>query len=174
MIEDSGQSTPVVHATGLQPYIGQAGDHQRISWIGGSVMSVLLDGDHSGGQLTILRTRLQRGDASPMHVHGNEDEVLLLLQGAAVIWVGDERYEVNEGGLAFLPRGIPHAYRFTSETADLLTLCAPAGLEAFFREAGHDLSQPAPEGWSPSTPAMAEAMSRHGGRIVGPPKSAAD
>ena len=93
-------------------YLAQASDQQRLEWIGGSVMSVLLDADATGGQLTMVRTQLKRGDASPVHLHTNEDEMFLLLQGSGVFWVGDDRHEVDEGGVVFLPRNLPHAYRF--------------------------------------------------------------
>ena len=91
------------------PYIAQATDHQQLEWIGGSVMRVLLDAEHTGGQLTVVRSRLRRGDASPLHVHRRDDEMFVLLRGSGVIWVGDERRELGEGGAAFLPRDLPHA-----------------------------------------------------------------
>lgn len=163
----SEQATP-------QPYIAQASEHQQLEWIGGGVMSVLFDAQSTGGQLTLLRTKLRQGDASPVHVHGNEDEMFVLLQGSGIFWVGDARYEVSEGGVVFLPRRIPHAYRFVSETVEILTLCTPAGIEGFFRAAGHDLREPKPEGWAMTPATMAAAMAQHGGRIIGPPKTAAD
>lgn len=32
---------------------------------------------------------------------------------------------------AFLPRGVPHTYLFTSDTAEIITVCNPAGMEEF-------------------------------------------
>lgn len=151
------------------PYVAQAESHQQLEWIGGSVMEVLLDSAATNGQLTILRTQLRHGDASPLHVHGREDEILLVLSGTAVIHVGDDRHEVADGGVAYLPRDIPHAYRITSAAATMLTLTTPAGLEGFFRAAGHDLATAKPEGWAITPPMLAEAMAAHGGEILGPP-----
>ena len=156
-----------------RPYIAQAGEHQQLEWIGSSTMSVLLDGQKTGGQMTLLRTALRKGDASPVHVHGNEDEMFVVLKGSAIFWVGEDRYEVGEGGVVFLPRQIPHAYRFTSDV-DLLTFCTPAGIEGFFRAAGPDLSLPKPDGWAITPATVGAAMAAHGGRIVGPPKTEAD
>ena len=150
-------------------YVAQADEHQRIEWIGGGVMSVLFDGASTGGQLMVLRTTLRRGEAAPVHVHGPEDEMFVVLRGEVLFWVGDERHEVREGGVVFLPRGVPHAYRVASEEAELLTLATPAGLEAFFRAVGHDLSQPKPEGWAIAPAAIGQAMAQFGGRVVGPP-----
>src|ERR1700712_4735861 len=131
-----------------KPYLAQEADHQRIEWLGGGVMQVVLDSAATGGQLTMLRTALPRGASTPVHVHGSEDEIFLLLQGAMTCWVGDERLELNEGGVAVLPRQVAHAYRVDSAEAHLLTLVTPGGLEGFFRNAGHDLSTPKPEGWA--------------------------
>jgi quercetin dioxygenase-like cupin family protein len=137
-------------------------------------MSVLFDGAATGGQLTMLRTRLSAGAASPVHVHSAEDEMFVLLRGEAVFWVGDQRHELSTGGVAFLPRNLPHAYRFVSDEVDLLTLCVPSGIEGFFRAAGHDLTEPKPEGWQLTPASMAAAAAAFGQRIIGPPLGAAD
>lgn len=151
------------------PYIGQASSRQRLEWLGGSIVEVLLDSAATDGQLMMLRSELRQGDASPLHVHGSEDEIFLLLSGTAVVHVGDDRREVVDGGVVVLPRNVPHAYRITSADATMLTLTTPAGFEGFFRAAGHDLATPKPEGWAITPPVLIEAMAAHGGQILGPP-----
>jgi hypothetical protein len=83
--------------------------------------------------------------------------------------VGDDRYELREGGVAFLPRDLAHAYRVDSTEAHLLTLVTPGGLEGFFRMAGHDLSTPKPDGWAVTHDAINSALIAHGGRNIAPP-----
>lgn len=151
------------------PYLAHAGEHQKIEWIGGGVMSVLFDAKVTDGQLTVLRSRLQGGAASPVHVHSAEDEMFVVLKGNAVFWVGDQRRELSDGGVAFLPRGVPHAYRFVSDEVDLLTLGVPSGIEGFFRSAGWDLADPKPAGWQLTPEGMAAAAVAFSQRIVGPP-----
>lgn len=155
-------------------YVAQASEHQQLEWIGGAAMSVLLDGAATDGQLAMMRTRLTRGAASPAHVHSAEDEMFVVLQGSGIFWVGDQRHEVAEGGSVFLPRGIPHAYRFTSETVDLLTICTPAGIERFFRAAGWDISRPKPEGWALTPASLHAAAADTGQQILGPPPAEDD
>lgn len=150
------------------PYLAASGDHQQIEWIGGGMMSVLFDAEATDGQLTVVRSHLPEGTAAPVHVHSDEDEMFILLEGSAVFWAGDQRYELSDGGVAFLPRHLPHAYHFTSDV-DLLTLCTPAGIESFFRAAGWDVSQPKPDGWALTPAAMAAAAADHGQKILGPP-----
>lgn len=49
------------------------------------------------------------------------------------------------GGIAVLPRGVPHAFLVNSARARMLCLQTPGSGEAFFRHA----SEPAPEGSQP-------------------------
>ena len=106
---------------------------------------------------------------TPVHVHSREDEVFLVLEGEGVFWVGDQRQQVSAGGVAFLPRGLPHAYRMTSDSFDVITLCTPAGIEGFFRAAGWDLSEPKPPEWEITPATLAAAAARAGQQIIGPP-----
>jgi len=59
-------------------------------------------------------------------MHTREDETFMLISGTALLWLGEERLELSEGGLVYLPKKVPHGYRITSDTADLLMI-APRG-----------------------------------------------
>jgi quercetin dioxygenase-like cupin family protein len=145
-----------------------AADHQEIEWLGGSTMELLLDANATEGQVFMARTKLAAGDASPVHMHTNEDEMFLLLDGAATFWFGEERYDVERGGVVYLPRHVPHAYRITTD-ADMLTICTPAGIENFFRTAGHDTAMPKAAGWAITPDTLAAAAATTGLQILGPP-----
>ncbi len=72
---------------------------------------------------------------TPLHVHANEDEIFYILEGEHVITVGEEEFELGPGGLAFGPRGVPHAQRrAVPRQGRLLVLLSPPGFEGFFRE----------------------------------------
>lgn len=152
------------------PYLAQREDQQQLEWIGGSTFSVLLDAEATDGRLTVGRFDVSKGEAPPFHMHKKEDEVFLLISGSALVWVGDEEHELREGGIVFLPRGIPHGYRITSEKADLLLMATPAGLEKMFRHAGRDLREPRPEGFEISMELLAEAAELSGNVVLGPPR----
>jgi len=155
----------------VRPYVGRAHDHKRLDWLGSMELSVLLDGAASGGRLMVVEVRAQRGDASPVHVHGEEDETFVVLEGGMTVWVGDERHHIDPGGIGFLPRNLPHSYFFTADGTRALNICTPSGLENFFRAAGWDLSQPTPDGWAISPKMLAEIAPRYGLRIIGPPRT---
>jgi quercetin dioxygenase-like cupin family protein len=153
----------------VRPYVRQADEHQRLAYTGGAELAIILDAAITGGQLTVIEAHSRRGDASPVHVHGNDDEAFLLLDGAMTVWVGDERHKLRPGGIAFLPRNIPHAVR-CDIASRALVLCTPAGFqEVVFRSAGWDLTRPRPEGWQLTQDALREAAERAGNTIIGPP-----
>lgn len=158
----------------LQPYVRQAGEHQRLAYTGGGELAVILDAAITGGQLTVIETHGRRGDASPIHVHGRDDEAFLLLDGEMTVWVGDQRHKLLPGGIAFLPRDIPHAVRCDIASRTLV-LSTPAGFqETVFRAAGWDLSQPLPPGWQPTPEALRRAAEEAGVTLIGPPHGLED
>lgn len=150
-------------------YVTRAGREQQIAWIGGSVHRIVLDADATQGRLTAFRSTMRAGVASPVHVHEREDETVFLLSGTGIFWSGDQRWELSSGDTAFLPRGLPHTYVFTSDEAELLTICNPSGMEEFFRAAGWDLANPKPEDWAVDIKSLAKTGEALGQIVLGPP-----
>lgn len=153
----------------LRPYIAQAGEHERLAYTGGGELAIILDAAITGGQLSVIEAHSRRGDASPVHVHSRDDEAFLLLDGTMTVWVGDQRFQLHPGGIAFLPRGIPHAVR-NDIASRALVLSVPAGpQETVFRTAGWDLRQPRPDNWQPTPDALRRAAAQAGVTLIGPP-----
>ncbi len=72
---------------------------------------------------------------TPTHVHENEDELFVVLEGEHEFTVGDTVFDVGPGAVVFAPRGVPHSHRrVVPRTGRFLTLASPAGFEGFFRE----------------------------------------
>ncbi|KIF75319.1 cupin [Streptomyces sp. 150FB] len=151
-------------------YLAEYDQQQKLEWLDGGVFSVLLDSAATDGQLTVGRFTVSKGEAPPIHTHTREDEVFMLIKGSALLWSGDEEMELSEGGIVYLPKNVPHGYRITSDTADLLMICTPGGIEGMFRHAGRDLATPRPEGFEITKERMAEAADMYGQIIVGPPR----
>jgi uncharacterized protein YjlB len=103
-------------------------------------------------------------------MHTREDEIFMLIKGTALLWSDDQEMELSEGGVVYLPKNVPHGYRITSDTADLLMICTPGGIEGMFRHAGRDMSTARPEGFEISKDRMAEAADMYGQIILGPPR----
>jgi quercetin dioxygenase-like cupin family protein len=149
-------------------YLAQPEQQQQLEWLDGGTLAMLLDGNATDGQLMIGRFDVAQGEAPPYHRHTREDEIFLLIKGTALVWCDDQEYELAEGGIVYLPKGIPHGYRITSNKADLLMINTPAGIEGMFRETGRDKSTPRPPGFQVKPdPAIAD---KYGNVIVGPPR----
>lgn len=103
----------------------------------------------TGGLLTLIESRTEGG--APMHVHTHEDECFYVLEGAIIVYCGEETFEAGPGAFVFLPRGIPHDWDVTSGVATVLIITVPGMLEEFLQEF-HAAGAPG----SPSRQAVAE------------------
>jgi quercetin dioxygenase-like cupin family protein len=151
-------------------YVAQPEQQQQLEWLDNTNLSMLLDSAATEGNLTVGRFDLDEGVAAPYHLHTREDEVFMMIKGTALAWCGDDEVELSEGGIIYLPRNIPHAYRITSKKADMLMICTPAGCEGFFRYAGRDRATPRPDGFEITHQRLVEASEMFGSTIVGPPR----
>jgi len=70
-----------------------------------------------------------------LHVHSYEDEVVYVLDGAIEIRLGDQKSQAVTGGVAHLPKHIPHAlYNPLKTPSRYLGMAIPGGMENFFDE----------------------------------------
>jgi hypothetical protein len=70
-----------------------------------------------------------------LHTHLREDELWYVLDGDFRFKAGGAMLRVSTGGMAFGPRGTPHAFQNIGETPGrLLVITTPSGLERFFEE----------------------------------------
>lgn len=138
-------------------------------WFLGTRMTVLADGDLSGGRLTLAVQESPAGFGPPRHRHEVEDEAFFVIDGALHIECGDQAWEAGPGSFTWLPHGVPHTF-IVIEAGRILQLTTPAGFESFLSEVGVPASAaglPAPQ--APDIPRLAEAAARHGSTLVGPP-----
>ena len=89
----------------------------------------------TGGGYYLFEAEFDPESGNRLHVHTYEDEVVFILQGAIQIRLGDGKLEASEGGVAHLPKGIPHAlYNPLKVPLRILALAIPGGMEQFFDE----------------------------------------
>jgi quercetin dioxygenase-like cupin family protein len=87
----------------------------------------------TGGTMTLIESHTRGG--APWHVHSWDDECFYVLDGVITVNCGEEVFEAGPRSFVFLPRGIPHAWDVVGgETATLLIITVPAGLEEFLDE----------------------------------------
>jgi quercetin dioxygenase-like cupin family protein len=165
-----------------------AADGGEALWFLGTFVRVKLDGAQTDGRLAVFETLLPRGAAPPLHSHP-QDETFYILDGEVTAWVveaelaGDQTeppawvaeraQRCHVGAVVYAPAGMPHSFRVESDTARMLTLSTPAGIEQFARA----LAEPAQWSWlqpPPDGPRVAperlEAVQREFAMVLhGPP-----
>ncbi len=101
----------------------------------GDRITFLITGAESGGAFFMAEVSVAPGGGPPPHVHSREDESFYLQEGTLAVQVGEEELCVSAGDFVHMPRGVAHSFKNTgSQTARLLMVAAPAGLENYFAE----------------------------------------
>jgi quercetin dioxygenase-like cupin family protein len=118
-----------------QPVIRQAGEGERLWFAGGGVFTMKVSSADSGGAFFALEDRVVRGKTTPLHMHPAEDEFIYVLEGEIIAHLAGQEHRVGQGGIVVFPRGVPHSFLVTSETALLLGVQTPGTGERFYREA---------------------------------------
>jgi len=113
------------------PVLTHAGAGRSVTYGGGSKSELKIVGEQSGGDWAVIEQHVHAGDEPPMHTHTREDETIYVLEGAIVVYVGDERFEVEAGSYAALPNKVRHGFSVHGDEAHLLLTLAPAGIEYF-------------------------------------------
>ena len=86
----------------------------------------------TNGAYSVVEIISHPGDSTPMHVHQNEDEHFLILEGTARVVHGDETFDAPAGTTVALPRHIPHAWgNATNSTLRMVVTCWPGGLRSY-------------------------------------------
>ena len=145
-------------------------DGERRWFFGGGLHIWKATASETGGAFLLFEDVMSRGKTTPLHTHPQVDETLYLLEGEILLHIDGEEQRLGASGVALAPRGVPHAFLVTSETARILFLETPGSSEAFYRGA----SEPATTDLEISAPVdfarVRASAERNGGiEIVGPP-----
>ena len=143
----------------VRPIIVQPGAGKDLDFGPAGISSVMLSGEQTGGTLAILfNTEVGEGGPPP-HVHANEDELFLVVDGHYRFFVEGRWTDVGVGGVVYLPRGTVHAYQHIgSGTGRLWIITTPAGFERFFARYAAEVTNPA----GPDMNRIVEISREHG------------
>jgi len=98
---------------------------------GGSILSMApgrsaalkLLGGETADSVMLFEETAPSGTETTFHLHRDSDEVAWVLSGEITFKIGDEVTVGGPGTCAFMPRGVPHAWKNTSaETGRVLFL----------------------------------------------------
>jgi mannose-6-phosphate isomerase-like protein (cupin superfamily) len=111
----------------LQPIFVPPGAGKALESLG---VTHKLTSQQTGGAYYLLESTLGPGEGNRLHMHRREDEVGYVLEGAMEIRLADQTVVVEAGGVAHLPKNIPHAIRNPLERPSrYLFMAIPAGLD---------------------------------------------
>ena len=143
---------------------GRKHGHIKLKGVNSNVLDVKISGSDTDGDLAIFeQTSLSQGKGTPMHIHHNQDEIFIVLEGSYLFEVGGERFQLAKGDSIFLPRKVAHAWSQISEKGKMQVIVQPAGkLEDFFISV-------AALNHEPSKDEMAQLFAANEMEVVGPP-----
>ncbi len=145
----------------IQPGQGPVWDRSE----GRSVALKLLSGE-TGESIMMFEETAPPGTATGYHLHYHSDEIAYVLSGEITFKIGDQITVGGPGTCAFMPRGIPHAWKSTgAETGRILFSYTPAEAGKWFEELR--LSERSIDDMDDSE--RAEIHRRHGWERIGPP-----
>jgi quercetin dioxygenase-like cupin family protein len=152
----------VTHARGI---VVQAGEGPEHSYTPGRSTTIKLTGDATGGSVMLFEQSIPAGTKSTFHRHHDGDEVAYVLCGELTFKIGDEVAVGGPGACAFIPRGVPHAWKCTSaEAARAVFFYTPAKAGGLIEE-----QQRSGRGFKSMTEAeLAGLLQRHGWELLGP------
>ena len=152
------------------PIVRAEGEGEKLWFYGGGVHTWLATSAETGGAFLLFDDVMTRGKTTPLHSHPEVDETLYVLDGEILVHIDGRELTLGSGGVAMVPRGVPHAFLITSERARILFLETPGSSEAFYRGASETLT-PALEASAPvDFDRVRASAARNGGiEILGPP-----
>jgi quercetin dioxygenase-like cupin family protein len=117
-------------------------DDARVLHAFGEEVRILLDGEGTGGRLTMWTEITPPGGGPPPHHHVNEDEAFHVLEGRVAFLSGGEWHEVGPAGCAYMPRGAVHTFKNVGDQPSrMLISTTPAGIEKFFARCAEEFAK---------------------------------
>ena len=128
-----------------------------------SVLKLLCEA--TGDSIMLFEQTMPAGTKSTFHLHHDSDEVAYVLSGEITFKIGDQVTAGGPGTCAFMPRGVPHAWKCTSaEAARVLFFYTPARAGGLIEE-----QQRTGSNFSTMTEtARADMLRRYGWELLGP------
>jgi len=152
----TGQDRPLIVQPGAGPELQAFGN----------TLSVLLSGEQTNQVLSVMIETTPPGGGPPLHVHSNEDEIFLVIEGRISYYAAGSWTEVGAGGAVYLPRGAAHCYRNIGATPSRhWIITAPAGFEQFFADCAEEFARPG----EPDQERIVAIHHQHGIELLGEP-----
>ena len=122
-------------------------------------------GEDTGGAFDYFIVQVAPHGGPPLHVHHFQEETIQVLKGRYKIRIGDENFILDEGGFAYLPSKVPHAFlNLTDEPGEVIVVYTPGGGHKFYEELG-----PLSRSGTASRQEIAAVFEKYGMTLLGAP-----
>jgi mannose-6-phosphate isomerase-like protein (cupin superfamily) len=106
---------------------------ERLQMRLGERCTIRVSAADTDGSYSVVEIVADPGDRMPLHVHQNEDEHFLVLEGTARIASGDQTFDATAGTAVVLGKGVPHAWGNLSHAPlRIMNIFSPGGIEEKF------------------------------------------
>jgi quercetin dioxygenase-like cupin family protein len=138
-------------------------------------MNILLSGQQTGGQFSLIEAFMPPGGDGGLHIHAHEDETLHVLAGELEVTIGDECFTLLTGETSFGPRNIPHRIRNKgAQDARVFLINSPGTFDGFVQLAGIPAGVAATRPPAPPTPEQIQQLlglaEQFGVTVLAPPE----
>jgi quercetin dioxygenase-like cupin family protein len=145
-----------------------ADDGRRLQSGPGRDLVFKVTGEDTGGAFDYFTVEVAPNGGPPLHVHHKQEETIHVLKGRFKVRIGEELFELEQGGFAYLPSKVPHAFlNLTDEPGEIIVVYTPGGGHKFYEELG-----PATRNGTPDRAVVAAIFEKHDMSLLGPPLSA--
>jgi quercetin dioxygenase-like cupin family protein len=164
-----------MNADAVATSIVRASEEGERRWFfGGGLHIWKATAEETNGAFLLFEDRMGHGKVTPLHIHPESDETMVVLEGEIVMHLDGIEHTIDAGGIACAPRGVPHAFKVTGvDGARLLCLHTPGCCQAFYWDAsepvGVDDHRDAAAGPVDMSRVQASAKKNGGIEILGPP-----
>jgi quercetin dioxygenase-like cupin family protein len=160
--------TPTEMRTQAEPRVLGPDEGLRLQSGPGRDLVFKVTGDDTGGAFDYFVVDVAPHGGPPLHVHHRQEEAIHALVGRYKVRIGDAEHTIEEGGFAYMPAGLPHAFlNLTGEPGRIVIVYTPGGGHRFYEEFG-----PAARSTTPDRAEIAAIFERHDMTLLGPPLSA--
>lgn len=160
-----------------QPYVLERdeGDHRHFL----NHLATTKVASRVGVSMSATEFVMPRSFGPPLHVHEDEDELMVIRSGEIACRTGDDEFIATAGSTVWLPAGVPHTFQVLSEEARAIVICASASGTPRFDRFVEELSTPTDEPVMPEPVEIdpgqvAMVGAKNGIEVLGPPPAPLD
>ena len=154
-----------------EAFIRATGEGRTIHVVGDDLVIKVSSRD-TGGAFTMFESRTLPLHGPPLHLHREQDETFLVLEGNYLFEVDGQEIYAGPGSTVFAPRGSRHTFQNVGTVPGrMVTTVVPGGLDVFFEEL--EAVMPAGSSAASFDPAAVNPIfEKHRLELLGPPLSA--